>query len=117
MDDEQYARQFATSRLKNRLKGRRFIQQELQQRGVSKEAAAEAIGSLDQKVELASAKKAAEKKWRSLKGEPFEKKRKLMGYLMRSGFPGDIVKDVIKSIDLDGEEDSFEEDDGLLLDN
>ncbi|MGG1633508.1 RecX family transcriptional regulator [Paenibacillus sp. FSL K6-3182] len=117
VDDEQYARQFATSRLKNRLKGRRFIQQELQQRGVSKEAAAEAIGSLDQKVELASAKKAAEKKWRSLKGEPFEKKRKLMGYLMRSGFPGDIVKDVIKSIDLDGEEDSFEEDDGLLLDN
>jgi len=117
VDDEQYARQFAVSRLKNSLKGRRFIKQELQQRGVSKIAADEAIGLLDEKVELASAKKAAEKKWRSLKGEPFERKRKLMGYLMRSGFPGDIVKDVIKSIDLDGEEDSFEEDDGLLLDN
>ncbi|WP_235561182.1 regulatory protein RecX [Bacillus sp. FJAT-28004] len=117
VDDEQYARQFAVSRLKNSLKGRRFIKQELQQRGVSKIAAEEAIGSLDQKVELASAKKAAEKKWRSLKGETFERKRKLMGYLMRRGFPGDIVKEVIKSIDLDGEDESFEEDDGLLLDN
>ncbi|MNF01708.1 recombination regulator RecX [compost metagenome] len=84
---------------------------------MSKIAAEEAIGSLDQKVELASAKKAAEKKWRSLKGETFERKRKLMGYLMRRGFPGDIVKEVIKSIDLDGEDESFEEDDGLLLDN
>jgi regulatory protein len=117
VDDEQYARQFAVSRLKNSLKGRRFIKQELQQRGVSKIAAEEAIGSLDQKVELASAKKAAEKKWRSLKGETFERKRKLMGYLMRRGFPVDIVKEVIKSIDLDGEDESFEEDDGLLLDN
>jgi regulatory protein len=117
VDDEQYARQFAVSRLKNSLKGRRFIKQELQQRGVSKIAAEEAIGLLDQKVELASAKKAAEKKWRSLKGETFERKRKLMGYLMRRGFPGDIVKEVIKSIDLDGEDESFEEDDGLLLDN
>ncbi|WP_419873162.1 regulatory protein RecX [Candidatus Pristimantibacillus sp. PTI5] len=117
VDDEQYARQFAAGRLKNSLKGRRFIQQELAQRGVSKEAAAEAISALDHKVELASAKKAAEKKWRSLKGDTFEKKRKLMGYLMRSGFPGDIVKEAIKSIDLIGEDDAFEEDDGLLLDN
>ncbi|MGO4543950.1 regulatory protein RecX [Paenibacillus sp. 2TAB23] len=117
VDDEQYARQFAAGRLKNGLKGRRFIKQELQQRGVSKEAAAEAIDALDEEIELASAKKAAEKKWRSLKGETFEKKRKLMGYLMRRGFPGDIVKKAIKWIDLNGDEDAFEEVDGLLLDN
>nr|MBC9199497.1 RecX family transcriptional regulator [Paenibacillus sp. PL91] len=117
VDDEQYARQFATSRLKNSLKGRRFIQQELQQRGVSKEAAAEATGSLDRDVELASAKKAAEKKWRSVKGEPIDRKRKLIGYLMRRGFPSDIVKEAIKWIDQNGEDEAFEEDDGLLLDN
>lgn len=117
VDDEQYARQFATSRLKNSLKGRRFIQQELQQRGVSKEAAAEATGSLDRDVELASAQKAAEKKWRSVKGEPIDRKRKLIGYLMRRGFPSDIVKEAIKWIDQNGEDEAFEEDDGLLLDN
>lgn len=117
VDDEQYACQFAISRLKNSLKGRRFIKQELQQRGVSKEAAAEAVESLDREIELLSAKKAAEKKSRSLKGEPLDRKRKLIGYLMRSGFPGDIVKEAIKSIDLNGQDDVFEEDDGLLLDN
>jgi len=117
VDDEQYARMFAIGRLRNSLKGRRFIKQELQLRGVSKEAAAKATDSLDRKVELASAKKAAEKKWRSLKGEPVDRKRKLMGYLMRRGFPGDIVKEALKSIDLNGEDDVFEEDDGLLLDN
>ncbi|WP_238404369.1 RecX family transcriptional regulator [Paenibacillus paridis] len=117
VDDEQYARQFATSRLKNSSKGRRFIKQELQMRGVSKEAAAEATDALDHEVEMLSAKKAAEKKWRSIKGEPFERKRKLIGYLMRRGFSSDIVKEAIKSIDLTGEEEAFEEDDGLLLDN
>ncbi|OMF36834.1 RecX family transcriptional regulator [Paenibacillus sp. FSL H8-0548] len=117
VDDEQYAREFAKSRLKNSLKGRRFIQQELQMRGVSKEAAAEATAALDEQVELLSAKKAAEKKSRSLKGEPLDQKRKLMGYLMRRGFSVDIVKEAIKSIDLNGEDNVFEEDDGLLLDN
>jgi regulatory protein len=117
VDDEQYARQFATSRLKNSLKGRGFILQELQERGVSKDAAAEAIESLDREVELASAIKAAEKKWRSIKGEPLDRKRKLLGYLMRRGFPSDIVKEAIKWIDLNGEDKAFEEDDGLLLDN
>lgn len=117
VDDEQYARQFASGRLRNSLKGRRWIKQELQQRGISKEAAAEATDALDREVELLAAKKAAEKKWRSLKGELIDRKRKLMGYLLRRGFTGDIVKEAIKSIDLEPEEDTFEEVDGLLLDN
>ncbi|WP_231637507.1 RecX family transcriptional regulator [Paenibacillus sp. FJAT-27812] len=117
VDDEQYAHHFADSRLRNSLKGRRFIQQELQQRGVSKEAAAEATAALDREVEIASAKKAAERKWRSSKGEPKGGKRMLIGYLIRRGFPSDIVKEAIKWMDLNGEDDVFEEDDGLLLDN
>lgn len=117
VDDEEYARQFASGRLRNSLKGRRWIKQELQQRGVSKEAAAEATDALDREVELIAAKKAAEKKARSLKGELRDRKRKLMGYLMRRGFPTDIVMEAIKSIDLMGEVEVFEEYDGLLLDN
>lgn len=117
VDDEEYARQFAAGRLRNSLKGRLWIKQELQQRGVSKETASEATNALDSETELIAAKSAAAKKWRSLKGETFERKRKLMGYLLRRGFPGDIVKEAIKSIDTNEEVDAFEEDDGLLLDN
>ncbi|MGM0880804.1 MAG: regulatory protein RecX [Bacillota bacterium] len=117
VDDEEYARQFAAGRLRNSLKGRLWIKQELQQRGVSKEAASEATNALDRETELTAAKSAAAKKWRSLKGETFERKRKLMGYLLRRGFPGDIVKEAIKSINTTEEVDAFEEDDGLLLDN
>ncbi|RCW50193.1 regulatory protein RecX [Paenibacillus prosopidis] len=117
VDDEEYAHQFAAGRLRNSLKGRLWIKQELQQRGVSKETASEATNALDSETELIAAKSAAAKKWRSLKGETFERKRKLMGYLLRRGFPGDIVKEAIKSIDTNEEVDAFEEDDGLLLDN
>jgi regulatory protein len=117
VDDEEYARQFAAGRVRNSLKGRLWIRQELQQRGVSKEAALEATNALDRETELTAAISAAAKKWRSLKGETFERKRKLMGYLLRRGFPGDIVKEAIKSIDMNEEVDAFEEDDGLLLDN
>lgn len=117
VDDEEYARQFAAGRLRNSLKGRLWIKQELQQRGVSKETASEATNALDRETELIAANSAAAKKWRSLKGETFERKRKLMGYLLRRGFPGDIVKEAIKSIDTNEEVDAFEEDDGLLLDN
>ncbi|CAM3932109.1 RecX family transcriptional regulator [Paenibacillus alkaliterrae] len=117
VDDEQYARQFAAGRMRSSLKGRRWIKQELQQRGVSKQAAAEATDALGREDELAAAKCAADKKWRSLKGEPLDKKRKLMGYLMRRGFPGDIVKEAIKNVEADDAVDPFDDEDGLLLDN
>ena len=32
------------------------------------------------------------KKWRSLKGEDREKRMKLMGFLLRRGFQGDLVE-------------------------
>lgn len=117
IDDDAYAVQFAAQRLRNGLKGRRWIKQELQQRGISRDTAAEVVNALDQESELASAKVAAEKKWRSLKGEQKDRKRKLMGYLLRRGYPGDIVKEAVNSIDINEEIEMFDEDDGLLLDN
>lgn len=117
VDDEQYALQFAAGRLRNGLKGRLWIKQELQQRGVSKQAAAKAADALGREAELAAATSAAEKKWRTLKGETADRKRKLMGYLMRRGFPGDIVREAVKLAVSNGEADLFDEDDGLLLDN
>ena len=117
VDDEQYARQFAASRLRSGLKGRLIIKQELQQRGVSKQAAAEAVSELDMDSELAAASKLAEKKIRQMKGDRNVKKMKLTAFLMRRGFPGSIVRDAIRGLDWKEENGHDEEEDGVLLDN
>ncbi|MBH5316565.1 RecX family transcriptional regulator [Paenibacillus sp. GSMTC-2017] len=117
VDDEQYARQFATSRVRSGMKGRLLIKQELQQRGVPKEAAADAVSELDRESELAAAIALAAKKSRSLKGETVKRRQKLTGFLLRRGFPSDIVREAIKSVEWDTSEDDNEEDDCVLLDN
>jgi len=117
VDDEQYARQFATSRMRGGLKGRLMIRQELQQRGVPKQVAAEAVTELDRESELDAAKKLAEKKSRTIKGDMKGRKAKLMGFLMRRGFPGDVVREAIRGIEWKDNDNGEQEDDGVLLDN
>ncbi|MDQ6419182.1 RecX family transcriptional regulator [Paenibacillus sp. LHD-117] len=117
VDDEQYARQFAEGRLRTGHKGRLMIRQELQQRGVSKQAASEALSALDRDSELAFATALAQKKAKSLTGEPAKRRSKLMGFLLRRGFPGDIVREAMRSVDLSSGDGWEEEDDGVLLDN
>lgn len=117
VDDEQYARQFATSRMRSGLKGRLMIKQELQQRGVSKQAAAEALSELDTDSELAAAKTLAEKKVRLVKGDRNQKRMKLTAFLMRRGFPGSVVREALRGLDWKEENGHDEEEDGVLLDN
>lgn len=117
VDDEEYARQFTKQRVRSGQKGSRWIKQELQQRGVSKEAAAEATAAIDPDDERLAAQHAAAKKWRSLKGETADKRRKLIAFLMRRGFPGDVIKAAVKSAMEDVEMDEAEDEDRLLLDN
>lgn len=117
VDDEQYARQFAASRLRSGLKGRLMIKQELQQRGVPKQAAAEALSELDRDSELSAAKRLAEKKSRSLKGDLKQRKTKLMSFLLRRGFPGDIVREAMREIDWSETDEREDDDIGVMLDN
>ncbi|WP_240644469.1 RecX family transcriptional regulator [Paenibacillus paeoniae] len=117
VDDEQYARQFASSRMRSGLKGRLMIRQELQQRGVPKEVAAEALTELDRDSELNAAKRLAEKKSKAIKGDMKQRKTKLMAFLMRRGFPGDIVREAMRGIEWKDEDSEEQEDDGVLLDN
>ncbi|GBG09669.1 RecX family transcriptional regulator [Paenibacillus agaridevorans] len=117
VDDEEYARQFAESRLRSGQKGRLMIRQELQQRGVSKQLASETLSALDRSSELEAAKTLAHKKARSLTGENAKRRTKLMSFLLRRGFPGDIVREAMRSVDLSSDDRWEEEDDGVLLDN
>ena len=113
IDDTDYARMFASQRMRSSLKGKRLIRQELEQRGISKETAGLTVEALDDGAERDAARKAAAKKWRSLKGEDREKRMKLMGFLLRRGFQGDLVREAVRLVS-QGEEQEAE---GLSLDN
>ncbi|MFD0711346.1 RecX family transcriptional regulator [Paenibacillus sp. GCM10027626] len=97
LDDTSYASRFAAERLRNQKKGRRLLEQELTMRGIAKETAREATAQLDEEEELEIAVQTACKKWPKVKGEQLERKRKLAAFLMRRGFPGNVVKRAIQA--------------------
>jgi len=113
VDDEDYARRFAGDRMRLQQKGSRRIQQELIQRGVAKTVAAAAVEGLDSEQEQQGAIRAAAKKWPNLKGERQDRKRKLMMFLLRRGYPHPIVRQAIAAV---LEEDNIAEE-GQMLDN
>jgi regulatory protein len=102
IDDTDYAQAFAKQRA-GHAKGRLLIKQELQQRGIDRQAAAEAIASLDPEAESLAAVTLASKKWKLLKGEPNERRHKLAQFLMRRGYTGEIVRDAIRAVSQDDE--------------
>ncbi|SDT47430.1 regulatory protein [Paenibacillaceae bacterium GAS479] len=114
VDDGDYARMFATQRMRSNQKGRRLIRQELEQRGIAKETAGQTVEALSEKDEREAALKAAEKKWRSLKGEEGQRRMKLTGFLLRRGFQGDLVRDTVRQVS-ESRDDELEE--GAWLDN
>ncbi|GGD67723.1 RecX family transcriptional regulator [Paenibacillus nasutitermitis] len=105
VDDVSYANQFAAQRMRSQLKGRRLLQQELEHRGISRETAKEASAGLDLDMETETAIRAAKKKWPYIKGEVRDRKRKLMAFLLRRGFPGTVVKQAVKEASRPGSDD------------
>jgi regulatory protein len=92
LDDAAYARRFAEQRVAMQRKGSRLVRQELLQRGISREEADQALQALDSGVEQETALALARKKWPGIKGEPREKRMKLIAFLVRRGFPGSVAK-------------------------
>ncbi|EFM13135.1 regulatory protein RecX [Paenibacillus curdlanolyticus YK9] len=116
IDDADYAQRFAESRLRSSGKGRLYIQQELRMRGVDKHTADQAASALSRDMEQAAADQAAVKRWRSLTGETYEKRRKLAQFLLRRGYPMEVSMTAVKrAIAQSGDEDDDE--DVVWLDN
>jgi len=116
IDDADYAQRFARSRLRAGGKGRLLIKQELKQRGVDKGTAAAAAAELDHDAEQAAADRIAEKRWRSMSGESFDKYRKLAQFLLRRGFPGEVAKKAINRAMTDYEAE-LDDEHAVWLDN
>ncbi|SDW25712.1 RecX family transcriptional regulator [Paenibacillus sp. CF384] len=113
VNDKQYANMYASERMRTQMKGRRLLQQELVQRGISRDMAKQASQKLNEQSETDIAIRAAHKKWPYIKGEPRERKQKLAVFLLRRGFPMNTVREAVKAAVLGMEDDE----DGHMLDN
>jgi SOS response regulatory protein OraA/RecX len=112
VDDSAFARRFAEQRATGQRKGRLLIRQELLQRGVERHDVDRALNELDAGTERESALAMARKRWPSLKGNDRERKHKLIGALLRRGFPSEVVRAAVQQAAADsGRRDSDEDDD------
>ncbi|OBY78449.1 RecX family transcriptional regulator [Paenibacillus sp. KS1] len=92
VDDKSYAMQWAHQRLNRHMKGRRWIQHELKQKGVQERHIETALHSIDPDEEWNSALSAARKKWRQTKGDLHLRKQKVAAFLARRGYPMDMAR-------------------------
>jgi regulatory protein len=99
LNDAEFAKLFARSRIANRGQSRLRVQLELAKRGIARELADAAIAEVmsDESFdERAMVETAAAKKFRSLtKLDPEVQKRRLYGFLARKGYPSTLVRDAV----------------------
>lgn len=95
--DERFAESWVARRA--RKYGKRRIQMELKQKGVSGAAARQALDGLDQEAELSAAIKQAEKMLHRVKGDA----QKMMQALVRRGYDWQTAKAAMRHVMPDGE--------------
>ena len=108
IDDAAFARAWVTSRHHGRGLARRALANELRQRGVDAEVATEALETLDEDDEAATARALVDRKLRTAGGTPDQVFRRLVGMLARKGYPAGVairaVKDALAARDAEAAE-------------
>ncbi|MFC7527147.1 regulatory protein RecX [Actinoplanes sp. GCM10030250] len=108
IDDAAFARAWVTSRHSGRGLARRALANELRQRGVDAETAGEALESLDDESEAATARVLVDRKLRTARGEPEAVFRRLVAMLARKGYSAGVairaVKDALADRDAEAAE-------------
>src|SRR4051794_6359192 len=108
IDDAAFARAWVSSRHHGRGLARRALANELRQRGVDTEVASEALETLDDEEEAATARALVDRKLRTAGGTPEAVFRRLVGMLARKGYPAGVairaVKDALAARDAEAAE-------------
>ena len=108
IDDAAFARAWVSSRHQGRGLARRALANELRQHGVASEVASEALETLDEDEEAATARALVDRKLRSATGTPEAVFRRLVGMLARKGYPAGVairaVKDALAARDAEAAE-------------
>lgn len=101
VNDADFARRWADERLRVHKRGRRWIRQELKEKGLSEEHIHAALAELDEQAEAESALELARKRWRSLSGgredSGRKRKQKVMAYLLRRGFSPEAAAEAVRT--------------------
>lgn len=111
VDDEGYARAFARGRFSARGYGPARLRQDLQRKGVSRDAIEAALAELAEEEDLGdAAREQAAKKWRSLASEDDlrKRKKKTMDFLVRRGFGFDSARSAVDAVSAEDEEESWD---------
>ena len=100
LDDEQYARDLAVSKLRQKPQGRRRLQQTLSQKQLDKEIVKGAMDAAFEKLPEADLIDRAIEKRVRLKGVPEtrEDKKKFYDHLLRQGFAFDLIRERMSQV-------------------
>ena len=111
LDDAAFAESFVRSRHEYQRKGSRRISQDLQRKGVEPEVIEAAMEAIDPEAETENARTLVAKKLRATRGlERNKRVNRIAGMLMRNGYSGSDVFDVIRqALDAEAEGENFDE--------
>jgi regulatory protein len=108
LDDVDFARQFARTKVTGAGASRVRILQELRRKGVAHNVAERALGELTEEEGIdpsASIQRVAEKKWKALaKLDNFTRRRRLYAFLARRGFSPDEIRAAMANVGIDVED-------------
>lgn len=95
IDEHRYVRSFCEGKIRLQRWGRCKVAYHLRQKGVSDALVSEGLAAVHQQEYEDILHHVAEAKWQSCKGNSeFERKRKLMAFLLSRGFESDLVRRV-----------------------
>jgi len=94
LNEERFARMFASAKSRIRGWGKQKIRHELRQKGVSTFCITQALNALDEREYAARFERVADKKWAALRGEKniFVRKSKWQQFLLQRGYEPTLIK-------------------------
>lgn len=106
LNEERFAEAYASGKFRIKHWGKIKIKQGLKQRHISDYCIKKALNAIDVEEYFEVLKKVAEKKFKSIKEtkgvsksqKEYQKKMKLMSYLLSRGFENDLVSEVVKEL-------------------
>ena len=99
LNDEQFAKLFANSRVYSRPSGRKNLEFELRKKGLSQELVSETLCGLQDYDEKKIARDLVYTRFQKMKGlTPEKKKARIFGFLKRRGFGNDAIFTVLAEL-------------------
>ena len=99
LDDEKYARLFASARVYGRPAGKRQIELELKRKGLSESVVQKTLEGMKDYDEKKAARDLVSKRFERMTGVSSEKRKsRLFGFLKRRGFGSDVIFSVMDDL-------------------